>query len=139
MSKKVSDRIIVLHCFHVTKCTASQASFMLWCKTIDINIYIRIYYNIYICSPPPQDLLVASFCLPKVLPESFLHNLKEKQKKTKKNKKQPKKKKLRDMSQPEFPQSLFCFFLFFLIFTVASGTFLKKTLSITGLSYSLFP
>ena len=82
---------------------------------------------IYICSPPPQDLLFASFCLPKVLPESFLHNLKEKQKKQK-NKKQPKKTKkknkktktLREMSQPEFPQSLFFFFFCFFGFSVCS-------------------
>ena len=41
---------------------------------------------------PPQDLLFASFCLPKVLPESFLHNLKEKQKKQKKRNNQKNKK-----------------------------------------------
>ena len=32
-----------------------------------------IYLRLYLCSPP-QDLLFASFCLPKVLPETFLHN-----------------------------------------------------------------
>ena len=81
--------------------------------------------HIYICSPPPQDLLFASFCLPKVLPESFLHNLKEKQK-NKKNKKQPKKKKNWGNSEETLAETFpsgFCFFCFFFCFFVFFGLF----------------
>ena len=45
------------------------------------------YIYIYMLAPP-QDLLLAPFCLPKVLPESFLAQLKRK---TKKNKNKQKK------------------------------------------------
>ena len=77
-------------------------------------IYIRIYYNIYIYArPPPQDLLVASFCLPKVLPESFLHNLKEKQKKQKKTRNNPKKKTEGHVSARVSSESFLFFFVFF--------------------------
>ena len=37
------------------------------------KLWTFVYLYKYICSPP-QDLLFAPFCLPKVLPEYFLHN-----------------------------------------------------------------
>ena len=142
-----------------------EVSFMFIHALMLLMLMILGYRMVY-TPPPPQDLLFASFCLPKVLPESFLHNLKEKQKKqkkqettkktkrTKKNKKKQKKQKnpnpegtLRKLWLRHFPQVFFfffCFFLFFCFFwfvrfTIASGIFLTKTLSITGLWYSLFP
>ena len=115
--------------------------------------YTMIY--IYICSPPPprSNLLFASICLPKVLPESFLHNLKEKQKKQKKtrnNQKKNKKKKhtkknktLREMSQPEFPQSLcfLCFFWFFGLFglRLLRAYYWKKHFPLPAFGKRFFP
>ena len=110
-----------------------------------ISIYI---YYIYLLAPPPRStfsiLLFAQSSTRKLFAQ-----LKRKTKKTKKKKKKTRnnqnkqKKKLREMSQPEFPLFFFVFFGFlffrFVRFTVASGIFLKKTLSITGLWYSLFP
>ena len=83
-------RIIQFICFRspIASAHAKQCwrSVRVGPNSMTTEIWSNIY--IYICSPPPpQDLLFASFCLPKVLPESFLHNLKEKQKKQKKTKK----------------------------------------------------
>ena len=82
-----------------------------------ILLLVRWYHTL---APPPQDLLFASFCLPKVLPESFLHSLKEKQTKNQETTKKNKKKQnpegtLRKLWLGHFPQG-FVFLFFFGLF-----------------------
>ena len=109
-------------------------------------------YHIYIFArPPPKIHFFHPFVCPKFYQKAFC-TIKKKNKKKQKNKKQQKKKQkrtktLRKLWLRHFPQGFVFFVLFFLVllvfrfvrFTVSSGIFLKKTLSITGLWYSLFP
>ena len=117
-----------------------------------LNSFLLYDIYIYICSPPPPPR--STFCILLSAQSSTRKLFAQFKRKTKKNKKQETTKKKQKKQNPEgtlrklwlrhFPQGFFffCFFFFFFLFvrfTVASGIFLTKTLSITGLWYSLFP